>query len=34
MNMKKYHSHALLYLHETIALGSGNEAMSARAKSN
>ena len=23
MNMKKYHSHALLYLHETIALGSG-----------
>ncbi|HZW42045.1 MAG TPA: hypothetical protein VFE99_07065, partial [Agromyces sp.] len=23
MNMKKYHSHTLMYLHETIDLGSG-----------
>jgi hypothetical protein len=22
--MRKYHSHTLLYLHETIALGSGS----------
>ena len=25
MNMKKYHSHTLLYLHETIELGSGHD---------
>ena len=24
MTMKKYHSHTLLYLHETIELGSGD----------
>ena len=23
VNMKKYHSHTLMYLHETIDLGSG-----------
>jgi hypothetical protein len=24
--MRKYHSHTLLYLHETIALGTGSSA--------
>ena len=29
--MRKYHSHTLLYLHETIALGSGSSDRFAQA---